>query len=54
MKVSLAGYVRDLNRIEASVLAIRDNRTSWADPVQDEKLKDLQEEIIFYALAMNT
>jgi hypothetical protein len=46
MRVSLLGYVRDLNRVEASVATIQGNRTSWADPVQDEKLLDLQQEIV--------
>ena len=54
MKVSLAGYVRDLNRIEESVLTIQGNRTSLADPVQDEKLKDIQEEIVAMRLQEHT
>jgi hypothetical protein len=46
MRVSLLGYVRDLNRVEKSVASINNNRTSWSDPVQDEKLKDIQDEIV--------
>ena len=42
----LSGYLRDLNRVEASVEAIREKRVSAEDPVQNAKLEDLQEEQI--------
>lgn len=42
----VSGYVRDLNRIEYNVENIRSNRMSSADPVQDEAINDIQQEII--------
>lgn len=46
----LAGFIKpmekDVARIDAAVHAIQGNRTSWEDPVQNEKLQVLQQEIL--------
>jgi len=41
-----SGYLRDQNRIEKDVTVIKSKRISENDPVQDARIKDLEEEVI--------